>query len=334
MTTYTQKDNLDIVLTGLRQYGGPQKQAGSWHMVRCPFHDDTDPSLGIYVAESTGKREQFSFNCLGCGEHGHWNVFAEKTGLPTIQAWANDSNGSVAKNIVTADTDNELLGDAGITFKEVKRKMGCTEAQRWPISLEWRGYKGQLVHDVGGHIIEDYHNDSIAVLFPVKIAGKVRGGVKAIFEKQDGQKGKLGYITMRGEWVKSYGLFPYVYTKNLLRRTGYKFVIVVEGPRDALRLLSHGIPALALLGARTSNRTKALFVLSLGITHIYAMTDGDSGGDVTWNTIKSIFDTTKVSLKRIRIPPSSSGKEYDPGNMPESYIRKLKALLNDKHDFI
>ena len=327
------RENLDIILAGLQQFGGPQKDASGWKMVRCPFHGDTDPSLGVNLLTG-GKYKLGFFNCLGCGAKGNWNVFAERAGLPAIKEWANDENGSVSSTLVTAETDNELLGDAGLTFNEVKSKMGCQEAQRWPISLEWRGVKGQLVHDVGGHIIEDYHNDSIAVLFPIKIAGKVRGGVKAIFEKQDGQKGKIGYITMRGEWVKSYGLFPYVYVKNLLRKTGYKFVILTEGPRDALRLLSYGIPALALLGARTSNKTKAMFVLSLGVTHIYAMPDGDAGGDVTWKTIKSITDTTKVNLKRIKIPPSSTGKVYDPGNMPVSYIKKLILLLEEHHEFV
>jgi len=325
------RDNLQIIQDALRQYGGPQKPHSSWLNVRCPFHDDVDPSCGIFV-ELGGSRSLGSYNCLGCGARGPWNEFAEKTGLPKIQEWKNNSVGYVTQ-IVTEDLESELLGDTGITFEEVKKRMGCEEAQRWPADLDWRGVAGQLVRDVGGHIINDVYNDSVAVLFPIKIAGKVRGGVKAIYEKQDGQKGKLGYVTMRGDWVRSYGLFPYVYTKNMLRRTGYKFVVLVEGPRDALRLLKNGIPALALLGANTSNKTKAMFILALGLTHVYAMPDNDQGGEATWATIRRIIDRTKVSLKRIKIPESPDGQKYDPGNMPFRYLRKLGLILEEAHGF-
>ena len=326
------RENLDIILDGIRQYGGHQKDASGWKMVCCPFHGDNDPSLGINLLIG-GKYKLGFFNCLGCGVKGEWNKFAEKAELPKIKAWADDTNGSVSDMLVTRDTDQELLGSAGLTLKDVLRKMNCPEAQRWPIELDWRGYEGQLVHDVGGHIILDEYNDSVAVLFPIKIAGKVRGGVKAIFEKEEGQKGKVGYFTMRGEWVKSYGLFPYIHVKNMLRRTGYRFLVLVEGPRDALRLIRNGIPALALLGARNANKKKAMFILALGVTHLYAMPDSDAGGDVTWQTIKSVMDYTKVTLKRIRIPDSPSGTKYDPGNMPSKYIRKLGRLLHEEHDF-
>lgn len=325
------RENLEIILDGVRQFGGPQKDATGWKMVRCPFHGDTDPSLGINLLVG-GKYKLGFWNCLGCGRKGEWNDFAAQAGLPTIKAWEN-ADGSVAENLVTRDVEDELLGDAGLTFKVLLTRMGCLEAQRWPVDTPWRGFEGQLVHDVGGHIIEDTYNDSVAVLFPIKISGKVRGGVKAVFEKADGQKGKLGYITMRGEWIKSYGLFPYVYTRKLLRETGYKFLVLVEGPRDALRLLRNGIPALALLGARTTNKTKAMFILSLGVTTIYAMPDGDAGGDTTWATIKSVIDKTKVDLHRIRIPESPSGRKYDPGNMPIKYLRRLGSLLQEAQGF-
>lgn len=325
------RENFDIIKDALQQYGGMQKIAGSWHMVRCPFHDDVDPSCGVFI-EIEGKRDLGSINCLGCGAHGSWNEFAAKAGLPTIKEWANNANGVVGQ-VITADIENDLLGDSGLTFKEVLNRMNCKEAQRWPPSLEWRGFSGQLIHDVGGHIIADNYNDSIAVLFPIKIAGKVRGGVKAIFEKKDGEKNKLGYLTMRGEWIKSYGLFPYVYVKNLLRRTRYNFLVIVEGPRDALRLVANGIPALALLGARTTGRVKIMFLMSLGIRTIYVMPDSDNGGNVTWESVKAVIDRTKVDLKRIRIPEGKDGRKRDPGNMPARYIHKLADLLEEHHGF-
>ncbi len=326
------RENFEIIQDALRQYGGPQKMANSWHMVKCPFHDDVDPSCGVYV-EIGGKRDLGSYNCLGCGAHGQWNEFADRAGLPTVQEWKNDADGYIQGHLTSKETEDELLGEAGLTFNEVKRRMNCEEAQRWPIEMDWRGYGGQLIHDVGGHIIDDPYNESIGVLFPIKIAGKVRGGVKAIYEKKDGEKQKVGYITMRGEWIKTYGLFPYMYTQRLIKRNGYRFVVLVEGPRDALRLVHNGIPALALLGARTMSRSKMMFIMALGIDTIYVMPDSDSGGRTTWESVKHVVDRTKVTLKRIQIPASKTGRKRDPGNMPARFVHRLANLLHELHGF-
>ena len=80
-------DNEEIVREQLRRLGGRQKTAGDWHMVQCAFHDDSSPSCGVYLRKDDPNRKFGSFNCLGCGAHGDWNVFAEKASLEQIKAW-------------------------------------------------------------------------------------------------------------------------------------------------------------------------------------------------------------------------------------------------------
>lgn len=54
---------------------------GAWRSARCPFHDDTTPSLRIRL-------ETGAFRCMACGAHGG-DVLAfhmQRHGLPFIAA--------------------------------------------------------------------------------------------------------------------------------------------------------------------------------------------------------------------------------------------------------
>lgn len=329
MASEDTRDNLEIIRDALIQFGGPQKPAGSWHMVCCPFHADKTPSCGVVVAAEDPSKIGF-FNCLGCNTKGPWNLFAEKAGLPTIKEW---NTSAFAMDLATSDLENNLLGESGLTIKHVFKTMGCEEAQRWPVEIDWRSFSGKFIRSVGGHIIDDSYNDSIAVLFPISVGGKIRGGVKAIYER----KGKsAAYFTMRGEWASKYGLFPYHYAKHLIDKYEYDFLVVVEGPRDALRLLYHGIPAVAILGATSFSKTKALYVTALA-QFIYVIPDNDNGGTTMWNTCKSFLRPMASKVTRIKLPVTYTKKKelikIDPGNMSDELLDDFIELLIEKHGF-
>lgn len=320
-------DALDIIREGLRQYGGRQKSAGEFHLVQCAFHSDNTPSMGVYMQRG-GRLPLGWFGCLGCGKRGMWNEFADKAKLQHIKEW--DTKEKEAAATVSPEVEESLLGQTGVTLKRLLSLMNAPEAQPWPDNINWRGFKGDLISAVGGLIVSDYRADSIAALFPVKIGGKIRGGVKAVYTKREGE---TGYITMKGDWVDKYGLFPFDYTKRVIQRGKLNFVILVEGPRDALRLLKHGIPALAILGANTISRTKAIFVESLGLDIIYVMPDNDQGGSKMWSNVQAIIKHTE--LKRLRLPRDrdENGKiiKMDPFNAPAEIIDNLRDLLRKKN---
>jgi len=319
-------DNFTIVREELNKYGGRQKQAGEYRMVVCPFHDDGTPSCGVYLRQDHPTKTFGYHNCLGCGAHGPWNVFAEKTGLRTIKSW-NSREHKVEYN--NSKDEESLLGDQGLTMSAVYNAMRCPEAQPWPESMEWRGVKGALIAAVGGKAINDERNDGIAVLFPVKIGHKIRGAVKAMFQKKTPTQ--LGYITMEGEWVKKFGLFPYSYTAKLIRKNDFKFAVLVEGPRDALRLLAAGIPAISVLGANTIGKTKMLYITNLGLDQIYCLPDNDRGGSLLWKNVKQLLpDARRLKLPRER---DEDGKliKMDPFSAPASVIRQIKVLMRDRH---
>jgi len=325
------RDSLEIIQDGLNAYGGPQKSAGEWRMICCPFHNDKTPSCGVYTRRG-GRAPLGWFNCLGCGTKGHWNVLAEKIKAPKIKEW--DSKEKSVEGAVLSEADEDkLLGGQTLTVRRVLKIMQCQEAQPWPDYLPWRGFDGKLIAQVGGMIINDYHNDNVAVLFPVRVAGRVQGAVKAIYEKK--RQGQLSYITMPGEWVNSYGLFLFEFAKKLIEKRGFDFVVLVEGPRDALRLLRLGIPAIAVLGANTIGRTKALYISSLNVGTFYVMPDNDNGGSALWSNLKVALGKKKIVPKRLKLPREydSNGKliKMDPFSAPRAVISNLKELLTKRH---
>lgn len=326
-------DNFDVIKDALQTLGGAQKSAGDWRMICCPFpdHSDKTPSCGVYMRRDGGRAPLGYFNCLGCGERGHWNKLAEVANLPTIKEW--NSKEKRVGEVISEQDEESLLGDTGLTVRRVLKIMHCEEAQPWPENIPWRGFKGDLLNLVGGMIINDYYNDSIAALFPIKVAGKVRGAVKAVYEKKD--KKQLGYVTMKGEWVNSYGLFPFAFTKKMIEKNGFNFVILVEGPRDALRLLKLGIPAIAVLGANTIGKTKALYISSLGVDMYYVMPDNDRGGYALWKNLKGALK--QFNTKRLKLPREYDGEgkliKVDPFSADREVISNLKSLLREKHDW-
>lgn len=329
MAEVTTMDNLEVIKDELRRYGGRQKQAGEYHMVQCAFHEDGTPSMGIYMRRDNPNKTLGWFNCLGCGAHGNWNEFAEKAGLQPIKEWNNKEN---QVEYDQRKNDNALLGETGMTLRAVCREMHCPEAQPWPTNINWRGVSGKLIAAVGGHAINDAYNEGLAVLFPIRIGKRVRGAVKAIYEKKT--KNQLGYITMGGEWVKRYGLFPYGYTSDLIAEYGHTFVILVEGPRDALRLLKMGLPAVAVLGANTISRMKMMYITSLGVEQIYCMPDNDKAGKKLYENIKNYIP--EVRYLKLPRPKDENGKliKMDPFSMPATIAKEVRRLMRERHGWV
>jgi len=325
------ESNREIIVRELEKYPGPRK-AGSngWLNVVCPFHDDSSPSLGIRIAEpSLGV-----YNCFSCPAKGYWNTFAEKVGLEQIKDW-NKSEDVDAEAVISAGLDDTLLGSKGLTFKQVIKGFRVPEATLWPEGIDWRGFPGSFMRKLGAHIVLDTYADSIGAILPVKVAGKVRGGVKAAFIKDENNKRALSYITSSGQWVQDYGLFPYVYARSLIRKNDLGFIVLCEGPRDAMRLCLNGIPAVAVLGAKNITRRKIILAMGAGADVIYAMPDNDSGGRAMAKTVKALCKEIGVPFKSIKLPRDlgDDGKiiKMDPGNAPRKIIRQLCRHLHDKH---
>lgn len=324
----TGASNFQIINEALNQLGGPQKVNHSSRFICCPFHGDTDPSLSVHMQIEHGPPLGYYY-CFGCGTKGRWNVLADKLNLPQIQEWKSKLTDVADYQINFNDLDDQFLGGRSMSLDGLLKQMGCLEGQPWPENLEWRGYSGKFVNSLGGLIVNDMYNDSIAVLFPIEVHGKIIGGVKAIYERK--RKNQLAYVAMAGDWVKTKGWFGYAQALKLIRKYHFKFVVIVEGPRDCMRLLQAKIPCVAMLGASALTERKARMLLNLGVEHVIGLPDNDHGGDTMWANVKTHAKDLGVHLRKVALPRDydEEGKliKVDPGNMSEQMFEDFKYFL-------
>jgi 5S rRNA maturation endonuclease (ribonuclease M5) len=329
----TSDNPIDIIVHSLEEYGGKQQTVGDSRMVLCPYHDDAKtPSLSVFMAEGMSIPLGF-FHCLGCGAKGHWNKLADTIGASHIKQWLNieSANGSFINN----EVERDLLDVEYHNLRSLLRTLGDPPTHPWPRHMEWRGYKGHLLRKVGGLMFEDSKNlteeadPSLMMFFPVYVNNKVVGGVRAYLQKQPW---RTSYLTTRGDWVKTDGLLFYDFVKRMIKKKGYSFVILVEGPRDALRLIRAGLPSIAVLGANTFSEKKARKIMALNIDIVYIMPDNDRGGDdLEQNILEGI--NNMIRTRRISLPRDTNKNgeliKMDPDSAPPRLIRRVKKLLTD-----
>ena len=308
---------------------GGKKLNGDSYMILCPFHSDSTPSCGINLTTDTDIPLGF-YHCFGCGEKGHWNQFVSDTdfGLTSFKDWELGFKGNGTKRddrkkrsaSMSYKSDDEQLRDAIFTMQMIP----------WPKSMVWRGYGGDLIRKLGGKFYSDNLTDEMMLFFPITMNGRFRGGVRAYLEKQ---VGGTSYVTTKGAWVKDCGLLGYDYIKKIVRKYGYTSIVLVEGPRDAMRLIDNSIPALAILGIENFSQKKLLRILGISskIDTIYVLPDNDRAGTQMFKKIKEVAGDL-VQVKHLKLPKDKDdeGKliKMDPDDAPLHIIKDVRRLLN------
>jgi 5S rRNA maturation endonuclease (ribonuclease M5) len=318
-------DDLTHVLEELQHYGGRTKQMGSNVHVLCPFHDENTPSCSINLSREADVPIG-SFYCFGCGEYGGWNKFADKTNLKAVKKWQrfeSNTDGGKARFYKRAI---ELMGANNLTIQRLFDEVGNAVIP-WPKERKWRSYSGKLISRVEGYCYNDAQKDELMLVLPVYTNGRYRGGVRAFFEKQDNG---LSYLTTKGDWVKSYGLLGYDYMikKDLW---GCRAIVVVEGPRDWLRLMKNKIPACAILGANMFDEKKMQLLQALGVKKIFSLPDNDNAGKKMAYLVKRHCEVAGIPHQYLKLPREfdKNGKliKVDPDNADQSIIDRVKELV-------
>lgn len=319
-----------IVMEEIGKLPGDKKFAAESIIVCCPFHDDRSPSCGIYTAVGMEIPLGY-FHCFGCGEKGNWNDLARKAGLQEIKEWRMKDAGenSLSALLQTYDKMDKKVGTyptVALLMKALKRD----SYMEWPEDVEWRTYPGSLVRAAGG-LLNAQRTGTNICFFPCKVGTKYIGGVAAYLTKQ---LTGTSYVNSNGDWAKTKGLFPTQLVRDCLKKYNLKYVVLVEGPRDALALLSYGIPALAVLGAQQFGSEKRRLVEMLGVTTVYTMTDNDDGGKLLRDKIFKEFSVNSLMrVKHFKLPREKDDKgkliKLDPDNAPIKIIKEVKALLKE-----
>ena len=311
-------DKLGFVIEQLARYSGPKKPINSTStFILCPRHAEQTPSFRVFHSPAT--RSPGYGKCYGCSYGGPYDEWAKEAGLqPFVLQKPTEQ---FARNFLS-----ELIED------EEPEELAFSPL---PEGKVWRGIKTDFLIEASCQVAQKFNTRY--VYMPVVVLGEQRGYIKARMRKAEG---KPSYVNKKGGWSRSYGLFPFDFA---LRRQP-KVIVLVEGPRDSLRLNAFGIPTMSILGTQSWSDKKASLLDIGGVELAILAMDGDCAGIEAEATIRPSLEklmqvhTFKLWGKdspywpyRKEEHPSKAAKAqgvdlWDPGNMPLEKLKELKTL--------
>jgi hypothetical protein len=298
--------------------------SGNRIFIPCPFHNETQPSGSIWIGV-TKPGLQGKFKCWGCGKKADWNELAEKLHLTKM-------NGSRVLPDVVGNVDLKEVRDS-ILPKQMKDKRQAEDEKEsldmFPLQERWRGFTIDFLTDViGAKLAYSDKTGYFYVWLPVMVRGKLVGYIKAQKTK-DPNKKLPSYLNKPGDWVFKKGLFPFDPAVKLMRDKGLSTMVLVEGPRDAMRLVRAGIPAVAIMGTQNWTDQKRHLLESVGVQTFLLCMDGDRAGKMAAKKMLPMikpYATTKV-FRLWRVAEDLGLDKVDPCSAPVSVIRKLRSCL-------
>ena len=265
----------------------PRYPDGKPVLVRCPFHDDHNPSLAVYNDHA---------HCFGCGWHGDafaWlmqrdgltfrqalETLAQKAGIPLRTLSPEEQQKAQERRQY-----QEALGLAASHFarrlQETPRALEYARSRTWTDKTLWAegiGYAdGRPLPPLG-------HPQAQAVAEALnRWAAQVGGAI--VYAHRQG--GRVVYLSGRSLEGKGHynpptelagPRMPYC---NALYSPRVREVVIVEGQACAVTLSGWGIPALALAGSGvTENLAELLARHRQRETALYAVPDRDGKTDL------------------------------------------------------
>lgn len=332
----------------------PLIQKGKNYFGVCPFHNDTNPSMSV-------SREKQIYKCFSCGASG--NVFTflmdydhidfkeavkilgEKAGIEVkgiklnpkttkfdrfyemydiankyYQNNLNSKEGLLAKKYLSSrKIDDDLIKEFGIGLSLDKSNAVTT-------ILTSKDYSMKEIEQLG--LASNNHDIYInRIMFPLHdISGHIVGFSGRIYDDSDKNKymnTKETIIFKKGECLYNYHI-----ARDYCRKL--KFVIIVEGFMDAIRLSQIGYKnVIALMGtAMTEEQIQLIKKLS---SNVYLSLDGDEAGQRATLTNGEQLVKQGLNVKVIGLPHDK--KEHDPDEYiikygKDSYTNLVESALN------
>lgn len=332
----------------------PLIQKGKNYFGVCPFHNDTNPSMSV-------SREKQIYKCFSCGASGNAfnfimdydhiefkeaiKVLGEKAGVEVqgitvapkttkfdrfydaydlankyYQNNINSKEGQKAKQYLEQrHIDEELIKEFGIGLALDKKDTLMS-------ILSSKDYSVKELEQIG--LISNNHDTYInRIMFPLHdISGHVVGFSGRIYDDSNLNK----YLNTKETIIFKKGecLYNYHIARDHARKQ--KFVIIVEGFLDAIRLSQIGYKnVIALMG--TAMTTEQMNLVKKLSNNIFLSLDGDNPGQNATLSIGEELTKLGMNVKVIAMP--SDKKEHDPDEFiikygKEKYISLIESAIN------
>ena len=328
------------------------EKKGSNYFGVCPFHGDKGPSLSV---EPTKK----IWHCFGCGkggtvfdfvrEYDHVSfpeavkIVAEKSGTK-IEGVA-DVTYRYSKHLEALDFamkfyELNLKSKDGKEAKEYLLKRGLDDevinefqigyALSKPDNLSKillsKGYDENILLETGlaniGNSLYDLFRDRIT--FPIHNAdGKCVGFSARIYKDIDEAK----YINTKETPVFKKGNILFNYNRASRFAHEYKYILVVEGQMDAIRVYSSGIKSVVATMGTALTKNHIALLKRLGVDVILGFDNDEAGLKATIQN-GDLLANENVNVKVLRISDAKDPDEYILKNGIEGYKNAIEHSEN------
>jgi len=321
----------------LQSVPGPKRRScPNSTFILCPFHSEKTPSARVF-------HDNGYLRCYGCGASKPYKVWSKEYSLSKMGKDRLPESGEVPKTgflsrLLNGDSDatTEKHPDlSDIRLHDIRSDLGKSVG----VYRKWRGFTSSfLSENIRARLAYSESRNRHYIWLPVWVRGRLRGFILAQLRKPT-DKSVPSYLNSPGKWSLRYGLFPLDYAVFVMSSTGCTTIVVVEGPRDALRLCSMGIPAVSMLGTHSWTDTKSRLLELCGVSRVVLMLDGDEAGkkatrflktgkkspkdEPSIKPISTWFKVVTVRLWLLTPPEDFPEASYDPGNMPDPLIKEL-----------
>ncbi len=331
----------EFITQQLESVPGPKKPLGSNStFILCPYHSERTPSARVF-------HDNGYLRCYGCGASKPYSIWSKEYNLSKMGKDRLPDNGEVPKSRFLDKLLNSPSVDASAAESESTAKMEDIQlsdfeaplASKLGVGRKWRGFSVRFLQDIIGARVAyrvDIHRHYIWL--PVWVRGRLRGFILATLKKPS-TKDLPSYYNAPGKWSLRYGMFPFDSAIFLMEEKGLTTMVVVEGPRDAMRLIRMGIPAISMLGTHSWTDTKSKILELSGVKTLVLVMDGDEAGKKATSFLKTgkrrqteepvirplstFFKIRTVRLWNLEVPEDFPENAFDPGNMPEELLLNI-----------
>jgi len=328
------------------------EKKGSNYFGVCPFHGDKGPSLSVEPNKKI-------WHCFGCGkggtvfdfvrEYDHVSfpeavkIVAEKSGTK-IEGVTNITY-RYSKHLEALDFamkfyELNLKSKEGKNAKDYLIKRGINEdiinefqigyALSKPDNLSKillsKGYDENILLETGlaniGNSLYDLFRDRIT--FPIHNSdGKCVGFSARIYKNSDEAK----YINTKETPVFKKGNILFNYNRASREAHDYKYILVVEGQMDAIRVYSSGIKSVVATMGTALTKNHIALLKRLNVDVILGFDNDEAGLKATIQN-GDLLANENINVKVLRINDAKDPDEYILKNGAESYKNAIEHAEN------